>query len=92
MRCGKNLPVAPDTSCYDLDHYSDAGDIDLDLEEKQVLKPVILNLEELNLPYKRKAIFQLSSEEAHELSLEGILDQLDIDAVKGDDSIFDLQR
>ena len=92
LRCGKNLPVASYTSFDQLDHYSDAGDFDLDFEEKQVLKPVILNLEELNLPYKRKAIFQLSSEEAHELSLEEILDQLDIDVVKGDDSIFELQR
>jgi hypothetical protein len=44
------------------------------------------------LPYKRKALFQLSSEEAHELSIEGTLEQLDVDALRGDDSIFELQR
>jgi hypothetical protein len=92
LRCGIEFPVAPDTSSYPFENYSEAGDFEVDSEEKQVLKPVILNLEELNLPYKRKAIFQLSSEEAHELSIEGNLEQLDIDSVKGDDSIFDLQR
>ena len=92
LRCGIEFPVAPDTSSYPFENYSEAGDFEVELEEKQVLKPVILNLEELNLPYKRKAIFQLSSEEAHELSIEGNLEQLDIDSVRGDDSIFDLQR
>ena len=49
---------------------------------------MILNLEELNLPYKRKSLFQLSSEEAHDLSIEGTLEQLDVDVLRGDDSRF----
>ena len=39
---------------------------------------MILNLEELNLPYKIKALFQFSSEEAHDLSIKGTLEQLDV--------------
>ena len=53
---------------------------------------MILNLEELNLLYKRKALFQFSSEEAHDLYIEGTLEQLDIDVLRGDDSRFELQR
>ena len=53
---------------------------------------MILNLEELNLPYKRKALFQFSFEEAHDLSIEVTLEQLDVDVLRGDDSRFELQR
>ena len=90
--CGKAIPLEAHLDCYDFapDNVSDVGDVDY--AERQGLKPVILNLEELNLPYKRKAIFQLSSEEAYDLSVEGTLQQLDVDVLKGDESIFELQK
>ena len=90
--CGKAIPLEAPLDFYDFapDNVSDVGDIDY--AERQGLKPVILNLEELNLPYKRKAIFQLSSEEAYDLSVEGTLQQLDVDVLRGDESIFELQK
>jgi len=92
--CGKDIALSVPEVNYDFapENFSEVGDFDVDVDETHDLKPVVLNLEELNLPYKRKALFQLSSEEAHELSIEGTLEQLDVDVLRGDDSIFELQR
>jgi hypothetical protein len=89
--CGKEIRhISADTDIEE-PYFDLEVDTEDDIEES--FKPQILNIEELNLRAKRKRLFEISAEEAEELSAENVLDCLIIDEIEYEDlTIFKEQQ